>query len=123
MLRIILPLLFAVAHAKSDNFANPDPAQSFVPCVHFSRNCYPGLEACHDYSACILKPWISFTVLFMASLIFLLIVSIMYFVNEYKTKLSLGLVITSGIISFGFLVALIVFATSDVNNLVSTWSA
>jgi hypothetical protein len=111
MLRIILPLLFAAAHANFVNFDNPEPIQSYVPCVHFSRSCYPGLEVCHNYKACILKQWISFTSLFTASLIFLLIASIMYLVSEYRTKLFLGLVITFGILSLGNLGTLIVFAT------------
>jgi phosphoglycerol transferase MdoB-like AlkP superfamily enzyme len=91
-------------------------AQYFVPCPESSRNCYKNLENCYNFSFCHLKQWIALLFALFAFLALLLMSFITYMKSDRLAKLLLGLVIVLAIIVITFLVATIVAAVLDKND-------
>jgi hypothetical protein len=71
--------IFGNAHAKTFQFSNSLPAQYYVPCNEFHRNCYPGLERCFDHQQCFLKTWIILVALLIPALVILMCLCVGYF--------------------------------------------
>ena len=72
--------IFGNAHAKTIQFSNTFPFQYFVLCNEFQRNCYPGVEHCFDHQQCFLKTWIILVTLLIPTLVFLMVLCVVYII-------------------------------------------
>lgn len=81
---------------------------SYIPCVGYSRDCYPGLEYCYERRYCLLDSWLIYVLILIGAVSLLAITLIMYYVLEKKTTTVIILNISLSIISFSLVLAILI---------------